>query len=201
MKIGYSVQGSTDRAVLEGLRKRWCRDADAVEGRFRGSTNLSLRREYRKICDEFLARSVTVMVFLTDSDEGPWREVQKNERSKFPAEWLSFAIHGVADRNVECWICAAPAWLGSELHVDPSRFTCAGPKAAFEKAMGISRDDKKEREISELVHRAPLQEWLSNESFEDFYGQVRSRFSELDCSVENLLDNKANPSGGERLER
>ena len=188
MKIGYSVQGSTDRALLEGLRRRWCPNAQAVEGRFRGSTKLSLRREYRNICDEFLARGVDVMVFLTDADEAPWRDVQRNERSKFPRECLSLAVHGVADRNVESWLCAAPEWLGRRLNAQPSTFRCDDPKAAFEKAIAMDRDDRRENEIAELVKNAPLQEWLTSESFEDFYEQVRSRGQQLGRAVENILD-------------
>jgi len=45
MKIGYSVEGSTDRAVIRGLRRRWCPEAELIEGKVRGSTRLSLRRE------------------------------------------------------------------------------------------------------------------------------------------------------------
>ena len=70
MRIGYSVQGTTDRALLEGLRRRWCPHAELLEGPFRGSTRASLRREYHKICQAFVAQSVEVMVFLTDADVG-----------------------------------------------------------------------------------------------------------------------------------
>lgn len=188
MKIGYSVQGSTDRAFLEGLRRRWCPDALTIEGRFRGSTKLSLRREYRKICDEFVARSVDVMVFLTDADEGPWRDVQKNERAHFPNEHLSLAIHGVADRNVECWICAAPDWAAREIGANAADLKCDDPKGAFEGALGINRDDKREDRIAELVRDAPMRRWLSNTSFRDFYEQIRDRGQQLSCAVENLLE-------------
>ena len=188
MKIGYSVQGSTDRAFLEGLKRRWCRDALTIEGGFRGSTKLSLRREYRKICEEFLARSVDVMVFLTDADEGSWHETKKDQISRFPDDCASLAILGVAERNVECWICADPEWLARELDVDKARFTEDDPKGAFEHTMGIDRDDKKEEEIAELVRRAPMKDWLSNPSFQDFYEQVRDKGQQLGCAVENLLD-------------
>ena len=36
MKIAYCVEGTTDRAILRGLRDRWCPQAELVEGRFRG---------------------------------------------------------------------------------------------------------------------------------------------------------------------
>ena len=45
MKIGYYVQGDTDEAVVWGLAKRWCPDAELAEGRFRGASKESFRRE------------------------------------------------------------------------------------------------------------------------------------------------------------
>ncbi|MBI1789849.1 MAG: hypothetical protein HYR60_20150 [Acidobacteria bacterium] len=192
MTIGYSVEGSTDRALLKGLHQRWCPEADLIEGRFRGSTGQSLRREYRKICDEFEARGVEVMVFLTDADAGEWREVQKNARSKFPSGQLTRAIHGVADRNVECWICANPEWLAKLLdESNPEQFMCSDPKGVFERALRIDRDDRKEKEIAELTRLAPLGSWLKNASFEDFYEQVRSHSLQRRCHVENLRETRS----------
>jgi len=191
MIIGFSVQGSTDRALLRGLRMRWCPNASLLEGPFRGSTQESLRREYRKICDQFVEQNVEVMVFLTDADTGPWREVQRNEHSRFPAEHLPRAVHGVADRNVECRISAEPQWLARELGADPEQFQCENPKRAFERALRMDRDDRKEVEIAALVARAPLHRWLIEPSFEDLYEQLRDQSQQLGCCVENLRDSGA----------
>jgi len=188
MTIGFSVQGSTDRALIRGLHVRWCEGAKLIEGPFRGSTRESLRREYRKICEALVEQGVDAMVFLTDADTRGWREVQRDERLKFPDEHLGRAIHGVADRNVECWICAEPDWLATELHADAARFRCEDPKGAFENALGIDRDDRKENEIADLVRRAPLRSWLENRSFEDFYEQVRCHALQRGCCVENLRE-------------
>jgi len=188
MTIGFSVQGSTDRAVIKGLHRRWCRQADLVEGRFRGSTRLSLRREYNKICDEFVERGVQVMIFLTDSDGEPWRDVHRNERSKFPEVHRDIAVHGVADRNIEAWVCADPEWLARETAVAPDDFRCEDPKAAFERALGIDRDDRREETIERLVFEAPLERWLRNSSFENFYEQLRDMSQRLGCAVENLRE-------------
>jgi len=199
MTIGFSVQGSTDRALLHGLRTRWCPNAGLIQGPFRGSTQESLRREYRKICEQFVEQNVEVMVFLTDADTEPWREVQRNERSRFPAEHLPHAVHGVADRNVECWICADPQWLARELGAGPEQFQCENPKRAFERVLGISRDDSKEAEIAALVSKAPLHRWLIEPSFEDLYEQLRDQSQQLGCCVENLRDSGAasrRPDGG-----
>jgi hypothetical protein len=186
MKIGFSVEGSTDRALLKGLQMRWCPEASLIEGKFRGSTRESLRREYGKICAEFVERDVDAMVFLRDANEQPWRDVQRQERLKFPQERLGRAIHGVADRNVECWICAEPEWLARELRTDAVRFRCEDPKKALERALEIDRDDRKESEIAELVSKAPLARWLANRSFKDFYDQIRDQSQQLGCSIEDL---------------
>ena len=188
MRIGYSVQASTDRALLEGLRRRWCQDAELIPGPFRGSTSASHRREYRKICLGFVARSADVMVFLTDADAEDWREVQRHERSRFPQEHLFRAAHGVADRNVECWICAESEWLARRLGSDADQLRGEDPKPAFERALGIDRGDRKEAEIAEVVTAAPLRAWLRNASFEDFYEQLRDQSQRLGCLIENLRE-------------
>ena len=48
MKIGYYVQGDADEAVVWGLAKRWCPDAELAEGQFRGASKESFRREIAK---------------------------------------------------------------------------------------------------------------------------------------------------------
>jgi hypothetical protein len=188
VKIGFSVQGSTDRALIRGLANRWCPQAELIEGSFRGSTNLSLRREYSKIAEEFVAKGVDVMVFLTDCDNSDWRQIQRNERGKFPEERRDLAIHGVADRNIESWLSLDAAWLAHELGVEVATFRVEDAKDAFEKAIGISRDDKKEAEIASLVERGPLQNWIDDASFDDFYLQIRAMSQRLDCQIENLRD-------------
>ena len=55
MKIGYSVEGSTDRAVLQGLKQRWCPEAQLVEGRFRGTSGQSQHRD----CPQQQAQSLS----------------------------------------------------------------------------------------------------------------------------------------------
>jgi len=189
MKIGYSVEGSTDRAFLKGLKERWCPHATLVEGPFRGSTHVSLRREYRKICEQFALVGVDVMVFLTDGNGANWREVQRNERDSFPADRLHYAIHGVPDRNIESWICSDAIWVAQELRAQPEEFHVEDPKGIFQSILGIDRDTKHEDEISSLVERAPLRAWLGiSRSFEDFYEGVRRASQQLGCDLENLRE-------------
>ncbi len=188
MIVGYAVEGSTDRAFINGLRSRWCPGIVLIEGAFRGSTGLSLRREYGKICEEFAFKGAVAALFLTDSNDQAWRDVQKNERDHFPVERLSQAIHGVCERNIESWICADKNWIAKELGTEAKVFKVDDPKGTFEGLLNITRDDKKETEIAEIVQRAPLRNWLSVPSFKDFYEQVRDMSQVTGCTIENLLE-------------
>lgn len=187
MKVGYSVEGSTDRAFLQGLH-RWCPEAAMVEGPFRGSTRTSRRRECRKICDQFEAQGVDVLLFLADGDGKPWREVQRDEKARLPPEHLDRTVQGVPDRNIECWLCSDAGWLARTLGCDPDRFRVDDPKPAFQRTLGITRDEKKEPEIAALVVEAPLRGWLRNTSFENFYDQLRECSNRLGCTIENLRE-------------
>ena len=191
MRIGYAVQGSTDRAFLYGLKDRWCEDAEMVEGAFRGSTGLSLRRELTKICNElFWHKACDVIVFLSDADEVNWREIQRREVNKLPDSIRPFAVYGMADRNIECWLCADARYIAERTERAAEDFAVADPKGAFESAMHISRDDRRETEIAELVREAGanvLRRWLEkNRSFEDFYDQLRAVSRQRGCVIENL---------------
>ncbi len=119
------------------------------------------------------------------SDED-WHTVLKDEFSRIPPDFQHLLIVGICDRNVECWICADTDWIGKQLKKDANDFNLFDPKPVFESALGISRANKMETEIEELVQKAPLRNWLSNSSFEDFYGKVWAKSKELECGMENL---------------
>jgi hypothetical protein len=190
VKIGYSVEGSTDRAFIRGLRDRWCPGAELEEGFFRGSTGFSRRRECERICSQFVLSGVDVIVVLTDGNGSDWRQVKENERQSFPEDHLFQCVHGVPDRNIECWICADPVWLGSKLGVEPDSLRTQDPKGTFEAALKITRDEKQEGTIAKLVADAPLQMWLEqSRTFQDFYDRVRAISLLLGCEIENLRDN------------
>jgi hypothetical protein len=186
MRIGYSVEGSTDRALLKGLQIRWCRDAELLEGHFRGTSMQGRRRDMPKVCTELLSKGAGVIVFLRDANDENWRDVLKRDQLRCIPEHQHLAVFGVCHRNVECWICADAEWIATKTGKPASVFRVADPKGVFEHAMGISSFDKKEEEIAELVRDAPLQNWLSNRSFEDFYNQLWQKSKERGCSIENL---------------
>ena len=188
MTIGFAVQGSTDRAFVLGLQKRWCPDARLVEGAFRGSTGLSLRRELAKICDDlFCHKGCDVLVFISDADVNDWREVQRREVAKLPANMRGFAIYGMADRNIECWLCADPGYVANVTNRNAQDFAVNDPKGVFQSAMQITRDEKRDQEIVNFVVNAPLRQWLVNSrSFEDFFDQMWAVSKQRECSIENL---------------
>lgn len=188
MKIGYCVEGSTDRATLNGLNQRWCPHAQLIEGSFRGTSGLSQRREIPKICIELVAKGAEFIVFLRDANNEDWREVLKTYEGHCRADHKHLTIFGVCDRNIECWLCADVGWIAKETGHQPSEFRMTDPKEAFEKAMHITGFDRKEQEIALLVKRAPLRNWLSNRSFEEFYERIWDKSKERGCKVENLQE-------------
>lgn len=159
-----------------------------MPGHFRGSTKEALRRELRRTFDELSYKGVDVIVVLTDSDGADWREVQRRERAKLPAERAAVVALAVCDRNVESWICTDPGYIAAKTGVAVEEFEVEDPKGRFESAMGITSSDRKEREISELVRSAPLRTWLRSRSFEDFYEQLRDISQRQGCVIENLRE-------------
>lgn len=62
------------------------------------------------------------------------------------------------------------------------------PKAVFEAAFGITDLNHQEPRISQLTFDAPLHTWLLNESFENFYDELRQKSIEMGCQIQNLRD-------------
>jgi hypothetical protein len=188
MKIGYCVEGSTDRAFIEGLRQRWCPEAQLVEGRFRGTTGLSLRREIPKICRDLDTKECDLMVFLTDSNDKTWHEVYNQQNSGIPQEYRHRTLSGVSERNIECWLTADPEWFakmaGSQYEAND--FRIEDPKEVVSSALEITGRDKQEKKISNMVCNAPLHTWLArSNSFEKFYEDARDISSRYNCPFPN----------------
>ena len=84
MKIAFCVEGSADRAILRGLRERWCRDAELVEGRFRGQLP---RSQIPKECKLLSSKGADLIIFLRDANIEEWRDVcARQMKQKCPAE-------------------------------------------------------------------------------------------------------------------
>lgn len=196
MRIGYSVEGSADRAVLKGLQRRWCPAATLLEGRFRGTTGQSARREIPNVCVELCAKGAELIVFLRDANLEDWRAVVRAEESRCRPEHRHLAVFGVCNRNVECWIAADPAWLAEETGRSPDEFRVNDPKDAVCAALGVTGRERKEPEIAALVERAPLRNWLNNASFADFYDKLWQKSKERHCALESIREGPT-PSGEE----
>lgn len=189
MKVGYSVEGSTDRAFLKGLRDRWCPAIELIEGRFRGRSGQSQRREIPKTCIELSSKGAEVIIFMRDANNENWREVLNADRDRCAANHCHFVIFVVCDRNIECWLCADRDWIASYTSRTAAEFAVHDPKRVFESAMQITTFDKREDEIASLVQGAPLHRWLSNNtSFEVFYDELWRKSKGFACRIENLRD-------------
>jgi hypothetical protein len=198
MKIGYCVEGATDRAVVVGLQRRWCPEAELVQGKFRGTTGLRLRAEIPSICAELDAKGCDVIVFLTDANTSSSEEVadiEEAQKRHVPASLASRVLSGVAVRNIEGWLCSDRDWVAGQTGRRPAEFAVDDPKGMFESAMGITSSDRQETRIADLVYDAPLRQWMSrSRSFERFYEDARglSRSAvgkSLGCSMPNEREN------------
>jgi hypothetical protein len=186
MSIGYSVEGATDRGLLEGLRRRWCPDAMLIEGSFRGTARISLRRDIPRICRELDHRGASVIIFLTDANEQDWRQVKQRESELVPIEFRHIVLYGVADRNIECWLKADRHYLAQHLDISPEALDIPDPKSIIEQALGITSYDRKEEEIASIVRNAPLRNWLrQSPSFETFYEHARTLSKQQGCLIPN----------------
>jgi hypothetical protein len=188
MKIGYSVEGSTDRAIITGLKNRWCPSAELLEGKFRGLTHTSRHREIPKICQELSIKQADLIIFLTDSNVNPWRKVQKGDRDKCPAEYKHLSVFGVCLRNAECWLSADPGYIAKHFGLTEPEFRMENPKGVVELAFGVTGTEKQEPAIAEFVRTSPLRHWMNNPSFEDFFDQLWQKSKELGCEIENLRE-------------
>jgi len=190
MKIAFCVEGSADRALMRGLRNRWCPQAELVEGRFRGQL---LRNQITKECKILIAKGADLIVFLRDANLEAWRDVLRSDEARCPAEYRHRVVFGVCDRNAECWLAAAPDHLAAQVHGNRHDFTVDDPSPAVKAAFGLSGFDKEQQEprVASYVATAPLSQWLGNRSFENFYDQLWQKSKELQCpKMENLRERK-----------
>jgi hypothetical protein len=191
MKIGFSVEGSTDRAFLTGLRNRWCPQANLIEGHSRGTTSVSQRREIPNTCRELAFKGADLAVFMRDANREDWQTVRRADQQRCLPEHRHLTVFAVCDRNVECWLCADRGWIADRTGRQASDFAVDDPKGVFESAMQINSTDKRESEIVALVQDAPLRQWLGNGSFEAFFDDLWQKSKELRCQIENLRENPA----------
>ncbi len=194
MKIGYYVQGAADEAFVMGLAERWCPHAELAEGKFRGSSQESFRREIEKaLWDLRDDKRCHVLVVLTDSDVAPWRKVKQREWQRVPDDCQHMCVFGVAERNIECWLAADRNALAEELDCNPEEIPHDDPSGFVKRRFGMgerdaARQDAKQR-VTRFVARAPLKSWIQrSESFKNFYQEARRLAAQRKCEVPNELE-------------
>jgi hypothetical protein len=187
VRIGYIVQGPTDRAFLSGLRDRWCPGAEL---RMIGLRGTQLRpRDYPKVCAEAILKGDNFIVILTDSDVGDWEAIREREMTYLSGLCELDYIVGVCARNVESWLCADTEDAARQLGWPAEAFDVDDPKPVFEKAIGITRDDNKVDEIAAMVRNAPpLKRAFSNRAYKRFYEDARDIAQRRGCPMRNELE-------------
>ena len=190
MRIGYYVQGAADEAVVLGLADRWCRGVELAEGRFRGSSGASFRREIRKVLLDLKdSKACDILVVLTDADTNRWQDVKQRESGKVPDDCRYLTLFGVADRNVECWLAADRGALADELECRPEEIPVDDPSGFVKRRLGLtdrSRRSNARTRVREFVARAPLRAWIkASDSFAKFYDEARRLAARTGCAFPN----------------
>ena len=190
MKIGYYVQGDTDEAVVWGLAKRWCPGAELAEGRFRGASKQSFRREIaNSLMDLKSDKKCDVIVVLTDADANRWRDVKRRESDRISEDCQYLTLFGVAERNIECWLAIDRSALARELKCSEEDIPKDNPSDFIKRRFGLTDRDKKQNakaRICNYVLQASLREWIEgSDSFEDFYEEARRWAAQNECSIPN----------------
>ena len=189
MKIGYYVQGDTDEAVVKGLAKRWCPDAELAEGQFRGASRESFRREIAKSLWALKYQGCDILVVLTDADANPWRDVKRRESDRIPEDCKHLTLFGVADRNIECWLAIDRGALARELKCREEEIPTDDPSNFVKRRFGLTDRDTRQNakaRVCDYVAQASLRTWIEgSDSFADFYEEARDLATQNECSIPN----------------
>ena len=195
MKIGYYVQGDADEAVIRGLKQRWCPDAELAQGKFRGNSGESFRREISKSLRDLKDKGCDILVVLTDADANQWLDVKKRESAKIPTDYEHLTLFGVADRNIECWLAIDRGALARELECSVEDIPSDDPSRFVQRRFGLkNRDEKQDAKvrIRDYVVRTSLRSWLEgSDSFRDFYDEARRLAVQNKCSIPNEWENRS----------
>jgi hypothetical protein len=186
VKIGYLPEGSTDGAVIAGLRDQLCPGAELIEGTFRGSTTRNRPRELRRACLELREKGADVIVDLNDANEMTWSARCQQERAWIPQEYHHRLITGAPKPNIEAWLIADAGYFQRQKNrgCRPKPDDPKALKALVEEAFGVTGIEKKEDEISGFVAGAPLTEWERDDnSFGGFLQECRNMAHQLNCDL------------------
>jgi hypothetical protein len=190
MRVGYACEGWLDRALIHGLRDRWCAAASLVQGHVRGT---SVRKcEVAHLCAEFASQGCNVALLLTDATLGAWRALRSelinaaSEQLHLPAEHV---LAGVTDCDIEVWYVADAEYFAGFFESVSAADLTANCKGIVNAAFGTVRWEQRSDLATDIVRRARLQTWIRNsDSFAAFYDDVRGLGNRLGCHVPNERD-------------
>jgi hypothetical protein len=185
MKIGYLVEGSTDRAVVVGLQRQLCPGAELVEGHFRGGLKgVGRRRELPKACLELRAKGVEAIVDLNDANELAWHKRRDQERDWTPEEYRPIVAFGAPQPNINMWLIADANHFERATR-EACRPRPNDPKPLTERAFGVTGVEKREAEIADFVAAADLTVWeREDNSFGGFMEECRRVAQVVGCGLQ-----------------
>jgi len=185
MRIGYLVEGSTDRAVVRGLHRRLCPRAELVEGTFRGSMRgVGRKRELPKACLELRAKGVDVIVDINDANEFSWPKRCEQEKGWMPDRVHHITAFGAPEPNIGGWLTADPGHFQRETG-EQCRPRPADPRPLTEQAFGVTGIEKQEDRIADFVAAADLTVWeREDNSFAAFMRQCRQVAQVVGCTLD-----------------
>ncbi|MBU0606269.1 MAG: hypothetical protein KKI08_00230 [Armatimonadetes bacterium] len=182
MRIGYLLEGSTDGAVIAGLRDQLCPEAELIEGSFRGSLG-PRRRELPKALRELALKGADVIVNLNDANELTWTQRCQQEREWAPVEHHHHLVCGAPEPNVESWLVADAEAFTTRTGVG-CRPKPLDAKPLVERGFQVNGFNKRTEEIAAFVRQANFQVWESNDnSFRGFIRECRSMARQCGCEL------------------
>ena len=196
MRIGYFVQGSADEAFVWGLVHRYCPEASMEEGKFRGKSGESLKRELPKaLRDLHDNKRCDYLIVLNDADKRQWRDVWIEEWPRVPDSLQHLTVFGVAKRNIEHWIALDRVYLAKELGCDESAIPRDDPtgfiKHHFKRKAQLLDGEEAQKRLRDFVAEAPIHTWLRNSpSFDHFWDDLYQLSKRADCA--NPIPNERN---------
>ena len=188
------VEGSVDRAFLRGLKERYCRTAQLVEGIYRGRSGATIRRELTiELPLLFKKEDCVFVVVLTDSNDQDWMTIFNREFNKVPVDLRYKTIYGVAQRNIECWLCLDRDALARRLNCEPQELDVPDPSRVVKRRFGFVRDpfenEQAEHLVSDFVSDSAYHTLTNrSSSFKHFWNQVREKAALANCQLSGSLD-------------
>lgn len=203
MRIATLGEDNMHDAVLRGLAKRWCPDAEVETGAFRHHGKGTRRRQLYAECDRLMRRGkCDCAAILLDADNDKWDHKVRNERSKLPPEYVDLTAIGAPERNIECWLVADLADFCATTGADRQQIEQAkrdDPKGQVGAALKSAAGDRKHvnEYVTRFVKSAPIAKWCDMSCFEGFRTECANVAQRFQCDrIPNERDSKTRRASG-----